>query len=49
MPSSVQGTFTPITADHTHNKQCHEDSLRTIISPFTNKDSKTGWLSDFGF
>lgn len=48
MYSSEQGTFTPITADYTHNNQLHKESLETIISPFTNKDSQTGWLSDFG-
>lgn len=47
MYSSVQGTFTPITVDYAHNNHPHEESQETIISLFTNKDYKTGWLSDF--
>ena len=40
MYSSVQGTFTPITVDYAHNNHPHEESQETIISRFTNKDSK---------
>lgn len=46
--SRVQGHCLPVTVDYIHNHQPLEESLETTISPFTNKDSKTGWLSDFG-
>lgn len=41
--------FLILTSDYTHNNQPHKESLETIINPFTNNDSETGQLTDFGF